>query len=42
MIKKDTLFLKNFNLIDYSLLLVRVKWDKQPENKRFWNKLQRI
>jgi hypothetical protein len=25
-LRKDTLFLKNFNLIDYSLLLIRVNW----------------
>ena len=25
-VRKDTLFLKNFNLIDYSLLLIKVKW----------------
>ena len=31
-IMKDTNFLKSLNLLDYSLLVVRVRWNKPPEN----------
>ena len=39
---KDTLFLKNLNLIDYSLLVVRVKWAFPPEDENFWGQYMRI
>jgi len=29
---KDTIFLKSLNLLDYSLLVVRVKWEVPPKN----------
>lgn len=29
---KDTIFLKNLNIIDYSLLVIRVKWPNSPQN----------
>ena len=41
-LRKDTQFLKQLNLIDYSLLLVRVLWRKPPADQKFWTKLQRI
>ena len=41
-ITKDTLFLKNLNLIDYSLLVIKVKWLVPPRNPLFWSKYQRI
>jgi len=41
-INKDTLFLKNLNLIDYSLLVIKVKWLVAPRNSQFWSKYQRI
>ena len=30
-IMKDTIFLKNLNLLDYSLLVVLVRWNEPPE-----------
>lgn len=41
-IEKDTLFLKNLNLIDYSLLIIKVKWEREPKNPDFWGVYQRI
>lgn len=41
-LRKDTLFLKNLNLIDYSLLIIRVKWPKDPVMPKFWSEYQRI
>jgi hypothetical protein len=41
-IEKDTLFLKNLNLIDYSLLIVKVRWETEPKNPDFWGQYQRI
>ena len=35
-IEKDTLFLRHLNLLDYSLLVVRVYWASPPENENFW------
>ena len=36
-IRKDSIFLKELNLIDYSLLVVRVRWDRAPRNADFWS-----
>ena len=41
-ITKDTIFLKNLNLIDYSLLVVKVNWILPPKNPLFWGYYQRI
>ena len=41
-IENDTLFLKNLNLIDYSLLVTKVRWEKEPKNPDFWGIYQRI
>ena len=41
-LRKDSIFLKQLNLIDYSLLLVRVVWKKAPKNKNFWTEFQRM
>lgn len=41
-IERDTLFLKNLNLIDYSLLIVKVQWEVEPINPHFWHQYQRI
>ena len=41
-ITKDSLFLKNLNLIDYSLLVIKVKWLVAPRNPQFWSKYQRL
>jgi len=43
-LRKDTMFLKNFNLIDYSLLIIRIKEpkEKDPEKEGFWSEYQRI
>jgi len=35
-IAQDTIFLKNLNLIDYSLLVVKVNWEHEPANPQFW------
>jgi 1-phosphatidylinositol-4-phosphate 5-kinase len=34
--------LKNLNLIDYSLLVVKVNWIMPPKNPLFWGYYQRI
>jgi len=39
---RDTLFLKNLNLIDYSLLVVRVNWSNPPRDQHFWGQYMRI
>ncbi len=41
-IQKDAVFLKQMNLIDYSLLVVRIIWKEPPDDDNFWGKLQRI
>lgn len=41
-LKKDSVFLRNLNLLDYSLLVVRVNWKEAPANESFWGELQRI
>lgn len=41
-IEKDTLFLKSLNLIDYSLLIVKVRWEADPKDPDFWGQYQRI
>jgi hypothetical protein len=39
---KDVSFLKTLYLVNYSLSIVLIQWDREPENRRFWNDCQRI
>ena len=41
-LRKDTQFLKELNLIDYSLLVVKVVWIRDPPMPTFWSPFQRI
>jgi len=41
-LQADTSFLKHLNIIDYSLLLMRVTWPEPPKTPKFWGKIQRI
>lgn len=38
----DTEFLRDLNIIDYSLLVMRVRWDRPPADPQFWKRLNRI
>jgi hypothetical protein len=42
-LNKDTNFLQNINIIDYSLLVIKITWGGlKPSNPKFWSKYQRI
>ena len=41
-VEADSNFLKNLNIVDYSLLVVKVKWARPPLNPEFWGVLQRM
>lgn len=41
-LQTDTEFLKGLNIIDYSLLVLRVHWPQQPQDRSFWGQLQRV
>lgn len=40
--EKDSIFLRNLNLIDYSFLVVKVRWEVEAKNPEFWANYQRI
>ena len=41
-LKHDTSFLQGLNIIDYSLLVMKVYWPEEPREPAFWGPLQRI
>ena len=41
-LKLDTSFLQGLNIIDYSLLVMKVQWLQEPEDCSFWGPLQRF
>jgi hypothetical protein len=41
-LKADTSFLRDLNIIDYSLLVMKVRWLGEPECPYFWGPLQQL
>ena len=41
-LEQDSIFLRDLNILDYSLLVVRVFWEREPEDLHFWGGCQRV
>ena len=41
-LEQDSIFLRDLNILDYSLLVVRVFWEEEPAELHFWGGCQRV